>query len=92
MNRYNLKQYGITYAQHQAMFAAQGGRCAICKSDKPGSKGKGWHVDHDHKTGTVRGLLCHFCNTAIGSLKDDPDLLRAAAEYLESSRAREAAA
>jgi hypothetical protein len=89
MNRYNLKKYGISLADFKGILAAQDGCCAICHSDKSGRRG--WHVDHDHQSGVVRGLLCHFCNTAIGSLKDDPELLRAAALYLETNRVRKAA-
>jgi hypothetical protein len=43
-----------------------------------------WHVDHDHKTGKVRGLLCHPCNAALGLTRDDPSILRAMIEYLEA--------
>jgi hypothetical protein len=63
------------------MFAAQGYRCAICGADKPGGTGR-WHTDHDHVTGTVRGVLCHKCNIGIGMLGDSPALLRAAIAYL----------
>ena len=52
----------------------------ICKSP-PGHKSL--HIDHDHKTGKVRGLLCHGCNTAIGLMKDDVNILTKAIEYLK---------
>lgn len=77
--------YGITLTEWETLLAAQGGRCAICDTDEPGGRGD-WHVDHSHETGEVRGLLCHACNTGIGSLKDDPALLRAALTYLEAPR------
>lgn len=54
--------------------------CWICKGKKPE---KTLHMDHDHKTGKFRGLICYNCNLAIGYLKDDPDLLRRVAAYLE---------
>lgn len=73
--------YGITPEDYAARFAAQDSRCAVCRTDTPG--GKGWHLDHDHATGAVRGILCHRCNLALGNFKDDPDRLRAALAYLE---------
>jgi len=71
--------YGITLEDYDALLATQGGVCVICHNgtDEP------LHVDHDHTTGKVRGLLCSNCNTGIGLLKDDPVRLRAAADYLE---------
>jgi hypothetical protein len=42
-----------------------------------------FHIDHDHKSGKVRGLLCSCCNTGIGFLKDDPRIMRKAADYVE---------
>jgi hypothetical protein len=84
--RYELERnYGFTPEAFDQMLESQGHRCAICGTDTPGGKGA-WHVDHDHDTGAVRGLLCHHCNTAIGNLKDDPELLRKAANYIESHR------
>lgn len=66
------------------MLAQQGGVCGICKDER--TSDRRFHIDHDHETGAVRGLLCHACNTGIGSLRDSPDLLRAALTYLEESR------
>ena len=65
------------------MYEKQQGRCAICGTDEPGSKFKHFHVDHDHVTGQVRALLCSDCNTGLGKFRDDPDLLRAAATYIQ---------
>lgn len=72
--------YGITLAAYQALMQEQGGLCAICRR-LPGKKGLG--VDHCHRTGAVRALLCTGCNMAIGALKDNADLCRAAAAYLD---------
>ena len=82
---YELKKaYGITIEDFESMLEKQRGRCAICERPKPGGKGD-WHVDHCHDTGRVRGLLCHFCNTAIGSLNDSVDLLKRCIKYLATS-------
>jgi hypothetical protein len=79
-----LRRYGLSYGQYQSLLDKQGGLCALCRSAWKGWSGKqGLHVDHCHKTGRVRGLLCGDCNTAIGRFGDDPALLRAAAAYLE---------
>ncbi len=81
--RFNLKKYGLTPQAFADILEAQGGRCAICRSDKPGGKGR-FHVDHDHASGLVRGLLCNGCNVGLGHYGDDPARLRAAADYLET--------
>jgi predicted nucleic acid-binding Zn ribbon protein len=73
--------YGITQPEFDARLVAQGGRCAICGSAEPGGKG-GFALDHDHATDRVRGLLCTNCNMGLGRFRDDPALLRAAADYL----------
>src|SRR5688572_5364108 len=78
--RYVRTRYGLDKSAHDALLEAQGGRCAICRTDDP--KSPHWNVDHCHKTNVVRGLLCLTCNSGIGMLNDDPDLLRAAALYL----------
>jgi hypothetical protein len=71
------RNYGLTEAERDAMIASQRGLCAICLDALP------VHVDHCHKTGRVRGVLCFNCNSAIGKLGDDPDAVRRAAAYLE---------
>lgn len=76
-------KYGITTADYSRMRDAQHNSCAIC----------GWHadsawdlvVDHDHGNGRVRGLLCGPCNKAIGTMRDDAQRLRAAADYLDQT-------
>jgi hypothetical protein len=81
---YHLKRrYGITAKDADAMLAAQAGVCAICLRAPAG------HVDHDHETGAVRALLCFNCNGGLGQFKDDPAVLRAAADYIEEHRRRQ---
>lgn len=76
--------YGLNVEQYREKRRAQGGRCAIC-GRRPTGRGKTnkLYVDHNHRTGHLRALLCHYCNSAIGSLREDPALCRAAAAYLE---------
>lgn len=74
--------YNMTPEQYAAKMESQEGRCAIC-GDKPTRR---LHVDHDHKTGALRDLLCSHCNHAIGHAKEDPARLRAMIEYLERHR------
>jgi hypothetical protein len=76
--------YGVTPDQYEQMMLGQDGRCAICRSEEWPGKGNRPHVDHDHATGKVRGLLCGKCNVGLGNLDDDPARLRAAAAYLEA--------
>lgn len=84
--RKNLKRYGISVEQYDALLAKQNGGCAICGAKEPGRKAaKYFSVDHEHDSGKVRGLLCHSCNLAIGHLKDRPELCRNAAQYLEAN-------
>lgn len=78
--------FGIGLAEYSAMVAAQDNKCAICGNPETEMrKGvvKALAVDHDHVTGAIRGLLCVRCNTGIGKLRDDPETLRAAADYIE---------
>jgi hypothetical protein len=80
------KKYGITMNDYHIMFAAQNGKCKVCGTAELESGKFRMNVDHCHKTGKVRGLLCGGCNRAIGQLKDSPELLRKAADYLEESK------
>jgi len=73
-----LARHGMTLEEYDEMAAQQGGKCAICGSEPSGRL----HVDHDHGTGRVRGLLCGGCNKSLGLMKDDPRRLLAAVEYL----------
>lgn len=76
-------RYGITQEQYDEMLEAQGGGCAICGSPLPRNSGKSHlAVDHDHKTGRVRGLLCDPCNNGLARFDDDPEKLMKAAKYL----------
>lgn len=83
MRNWNLRVYGLTPDDYLDMYEAQGGVCLICGEGGESFGGRRLNVDHDHKTGNVRGLLCGLCNSALGKFKDSPELLRRAASYLE---------
>jgi hypothetical protein len=83
---YRLK-YGMTQEERDQMLADQGGCCKICQSDDPGSK-RGWHIDHCHDKGHVRGILCQRCNHALGLVKDDPKILERMIAYLKEASCR----
>lgn len=74
--------YGIGLTAFEAMLDAQGGRCANpgCRTDDPG---KQWHVDHDHITGKVRGVLCPSCNSSLGLLGENRDRIAGLITYLD---------
>lgn len=79
--RYELKRvYGISVETYERMFREQNGGCKIC--GKQNLDGKRLSVDHDHNTGTIRGLLCHRCNGGLGHFFDDPYLFQSAIKYL----------
>ena len=75
------RQYGMTPEMIEQMLASQNGCCAICRDDKPGGRGH-WHIDHDHETGQVRGLLCQRCNSGLGFFRDNITILEGAINYL----------
>jgi len=89
-----VDKYGITLKEYEAMLVAQDNRCAICKTDNPYGEGQihqrarmSFAVDHCHKTGKTRSLLCNLCNRALGFLQDDPEIVKAAWVYLEAHKA-----
>lgn len=85
--KYALRSFGMTAEDYEVMAAKQAGRCAICFHFPPIINGSArLHVDHDHVTGAVRGLLCTLCNLALGKMGDDPERLRRAAIYLETAQ------
>lgn len=89
--RRHLNAYGLTRQDYVDLLHKQGGGCAICGTNRGGTRnGKVLRmaVDHDHKTGTYRGILCNRCNRAIGLLGDDPTLLRKAINYLMAARSK----
>jgi hypothetical protein len=77
-----LRVYGLTPEKYDEIYRAQEGLCAICKN--PPKVGQPLSVDHNHGTMVVRGLLCDACNNGISRFKENPDVIRAAAKYLEA--------
>ena len=73
--------YGITLGEYDKMNAYRGAGCWVCGKQ---GKTRGLSVDHDHKTGQIRGLLCQSCNRGLRWFSDDPARLREAATYLET--------
>lgn len=78
-----VRKYGMTPAEVDQMLESQGNACAICNHTERKEKMFPM-IDHCHKTGAVRGILCSRCNMAIGLMRDSPDLLRKAIDYLLS--------
>lgn len=83
-----LHKYNILPGDYWRMLESQGGVCAICKRDCARRGPQSLAVDHDHISGAVRGLLCEACNMGIGKFGDNPDFLRAAADYIAASLVR----
>lgn len=79
----NLKRgYGMTVEEYNLKLEHQGNKCAICPAERS-ICGRRLAVDHNKQTGTIRGLLCNECNTALGLLKENPKLFLACIEYLD---------
>lgn len=81
------RRYGVTRQFVVELFQKQSGKCAVCDSPVEDyfTKKKSTHLDHDHVTGKVRGILCNKCNFGLGIFQDKPELLRKAAEYIEKN-------
>jgi hypothetical protein len=78
---YHLRRrYGLGQVDIDQILAGQNGTCAVCGRPDPG------HVDHDHKSGRVRGMLCFNCNQALGNVRDNLQVIYGLATYLRTSR------
>jgi hypothetical protein len=84
-NYHLLRRYGLTVEIYETMLAAQGGVCKICGGGPNGKAVGRLHVDHDHATGRVRGLLCYLCNKMLGLARDRAEVLDRAAAYLRTT-------
>ena len=82
VKNHSLKRYGITLEEYNTMYDTQKGVCKICS--EPSSVQRRLHVDHNHKTGEVRGLLCYHCNLMLGLARDNAETLKKAAQYIEN--------
>ena len=86
---YNLRRnHQLTHEQYEAMAQSQNRACAICGTHEsamlPHKGQPGYlHIDHNHTTGVVRGLLCNACNTALGYVREDPIIVHALLAYLQ---------
>jgi len=83
---YNLRRrYGISLVQYHKIHKSQKGKCAICRAHQKHFK-KRLSVDHNHKTGQIRGLLCHYCNSRLlRFLRDDKNRARGLIRYLSKA-------
>jgi hypothetical protein len=79
--RNDLKKYGLTKEDYNRMFESQGGKCGCCNASHTEFR-RGLHVDHDHVTGQVRGLLCTRCNPGLGYFENSVEKLEMAIAYL----------
>ncbi len=79
---HNLRNYNLTQVRLEELLVEQNNACKICLRSFDKIRRV---VDHDHKTGLVRGLLCNSCNTGLGKFADDPTSLQRASEYLKGT-------
>jgi len=85
IQEYRLKKYGLTVDDFNQLLKKQNGRCAICGTRITFGVGK-HAVDHDHVTSKVRGILCGYCNVALGLVQDNMETLQNMIEYLHRNR------
>lgn len=72
--------YGITLKEYNQRIIKQNGKCLICH------KKSKLHIDHNHKTNKIRGLLCERCNPGLGFFNDDVNILKSAINYLTEEK------
>ena len=80
-----MREFGITLNEYNEMFEKQKGCCAICGRHQSEFK-RSFDVDHDHKTGKVRGLLCFKCNVVLGFVNDNSNILENMIGYLNVNK------
>ena len=83
------KNYGLTPEKFDEILKSQNGKCAICRTKKPSTRmfhNRVFQVDHDHRTGMVRGLLCSSCNSVLAYARDNIEVLKSAIKYLDTAR------
>jgi hypothetical protein len=80
------RKYGLTIERYDQLVEQQAGRCKICGTTATDRRTKRLHIDHDHVTGDVRGLLCGACNLGLGKAGDSPERLFAMGGYLNLAR------
>ena len=76
---------GISHEERDKLLELQGGVCKCCGKSTHGSK-KGWHVDHNHATGVIRGVLCANCNIALGQVNDSIEQLEQLIMYIKENK------
>lgn len=79
-------RYGLSAEQYFELYQKQGGKCRICGCELP--DGEYLHVDHNKRSGEVRGLLCSKCNKGIGLFKENPSVMNRAIEYIKEINAK----
>lgn len=87
-NNYYTKRYGVGILFVRELLKKQGGLCAICKKEEfkmLDTHMSGVNLDHNHRTGKVRGLLCHNCNRGLGLFQDSKEFLIGAWRYLDEN-------
>ena len=84
--QYLWRTYQLSHDRFEQIFTEQSRRCACCQNTDPGEAS--WHIDHDHQTGLIRGILCAKCNTGIGQLGDNLRCLQQAVAYLQAHETR----
>jgi hypothetical protein len=78
---YLKRTYGLMLEDYERLLEVQGGVCAICREPRP--EERTLHVDHNHDTGEIRGLLCFRCNNALGDMRESADFAQALLDYLD---------
>ena len=80
---YGIKYaYGLSKAEYNDLLEEQRHSCAVCCTNEPGGRTNTWHVDHNHTTKAVRGLLCAKCNLLLGHADENVEVLYRAVEYI----------